>query len=145
MSTGTVTVTPCDANGTWLVTLQGDHDLATRPQLVHQTSVIWPFCKIAVIDFSDVDFIDSGVIRWLLDAERELAAAGAFTLSIVEGRPGSVADRLFGLLRMRHVFACYPTREDALTQAPPGTGPFAWPPRRQQTHCADDSRRRHAA
>jgi ABC-type transporter Mla MlaB component len=127
MSAGTLTVTPCDSSGTWLVTLEGDHDLSTRSRLEEQTRAIWPFCNVAVIDLSDVAFIDSGVIRWLLNVERELEAAGAFTLSIVEGPPGSVADRLFGLLRMRHVLACYPTRQEALTQAPPRVGLFAWP------------------
>jgi anti-anti-sigma regulatory factor len=145
MSTGTVTVTPCDSNGTWLVTLQGDHDLATRLQLEHQTSAIWPFCKVVVIDLSEVEFIDSGVIRWLVDVERALEAAGGFTLSIVEGAPGSVAGRVFGLLRMRHVFACYATREEAFTQGVAGRRPLEWRPRSQQTHWDDDSQRRHAA
>ena len=67
-----------------------------------------------MIDLSDVSFIDSGVIRWLLSVESELEAAGAFTLSIVEGRPGTVADRIFGLLRTSDLLACYATRADAL-------------------------------
>jgi ABC-type transporter Mla MlaB component len=125
MSKGTVTITPCDASGTWLVTLQGDHDLATRARLAAQTSVIWPFCKVAIIDLSAVGFVDSGLVRWLLDVERQLEAAGAFTLSIVEGTPGSAADRLFGLLRMPNRLACYPTREAALTQARDGDAKLA--------------------
>jgi anti-anti-sigma regulatory factor len=144
MSLGTVTVTPCDSKGTWLVTLQGDHDLATRRLLEHQTRAIWPLCKVAVIDLSDVEFIDSGVIRWLLDVERALEDAGACTLSVVEGPPGSAADRLFGLLRMRHVLACYLTRAEALSQAPPGRG-FAWRPLRVETRGDDDSQWLHAA
>jgi anti-anti-sigma regulatory factor len=117
MSAGTVTVTPCDSDGTWLVTLQGDHDLTTRESLERQTSIIWPFCKVVIIDLSDVGFLDSGVIRWLLSAERQLEAANAFTLSIVEGPPGGVTARIFGLLRMRHVLACYATRAEAFEQA----------------------------
>jgi anti-anti-sigma factor len=133
-----VTATECDANGTWLVSLHGDHDLATRAQLEQETSAIWPACTVAVIDLSDVAFIDSGVIRWLLDVERQLEEAGAFTLSVVEGPPGSAAARLFQLLRMRHVLACYPTREHALAQAPVGAGPFAWPPRRSEPPRRDE-------
>jgi anti-anti-sigma regulatory factor len=90
-----VTATPGAADGTWLVSLHGDHDLATRPRLEQETGAIWPACKVAVIDLSDVAFMDSGVIRWLLDVERRLEEAGGFTLSIVEGRPESVADRIF--------------------------------------------------
>jgi anti-anti-sigma regulatory factor len=126
-----VTATPCDPDGTWLVCLHGDHDLATRPHLEQQTSAIWPACKVAVIDLSDLAFIDSGVIRWLLDVERQLEQAGAFTLSIVQGPPGSRAARIFELLYIEHVFACYPTRQHALAQTPPGNGPFAWPPPRR--------------
>ena len=122
MSPGTVDVTPCDGRGTWLVTLHGDHDLATRALLEQQTRPVWPRCKVAVIDLSDTTFIDSGVIRWLLEAERELEAAGAFTLSVVEGRPGTVADRIFSALRMRYVLACYETRAQAFAQAPAGFG-----------------------
>jgi ABC-type transporter Mla MlaB component len=118
MTRGTVTVTPYDADGTWLVTLHGDHDLSTRAALAAQTHAVWPVCRVAIIDLSDAGFVDSGLIRWLLDVERELEAAGAATLSVVEGVPGSVANRIFGLLRMPHVLACYPTREEALAQAP---------------------------
>lgn len=118
MSVGTVAVTPCDANGTWLIALEGDHDLATRADLERQTSVIWPFCKVVVIDLSEATFIDSGVIRWLLSAERQLEAANAFTLSIVVGPPDCPSARLCARLRMRFVMACFTTRDEAFAQAP---------------------------
>ena len=115
-------------DGTWLVTLHGDHDLATRPTLGGETNRIWARCRIAIIDLSHAAFIDSGVIRWLLDVERQLEEAGAFTLSIVEGPPGGAAARVLELLRMRHVLACYPTLEDALAQSPPGRESLVRPP-----------------
>jgi hypothetical protein len=122
VSAGTVTVTPCDSRGTWLVTLHGDHDLATRTNLELQTAGIWRFCKVVVIDLSDATFIDSGVIRWLLRVERELEGANASTLSIVQGPPGCAAAHIFGLLRMSHVMACYETRVEALDQAALSSG-----------------------
>ena len=109
VTAGTVTATARDDDGTWLVKLHGDHDLSTWPSLERQTSKLWAKCKVVVIDLSDVTFIDSGVIRWLLAVESALEASGAFTLSIVGGPPGSAAHRLFGLLRMSHVLACYAT------------------------------------
>jgi anti-anti-sigma regulatory factor len=127
-----VTATTGTDDGTWLVTLHGDHDLATRSELARETTPIWPLCNVAIIDLSAAGFIDSGVIRWLLDVESQLEESGAFTLSIVEGPPGCAAARLFELLRMRHVLACYPTLEDALAQVPDGFDPLAWePPQRQ--------------
>lgn len=119
MSAGTVTVTHCDSNGTWLVALEGDHDLATAHQLEQQTHVLWPQCTVAVIDLSGAEFIDSGVIRWLLSAECQLEKLGAFTLSVVVGPPESVAARTIGLMGMRDKLACFTTRAEALAQAPP--------------------------
>ena len=95
--------------------------------LEEQTRAIWPLCTVAVLDLSEATFIDSGVIRWLVSVERELAEVGAFTLSIVEGPSGTVTDRLFGLLRMRYAVDCYATREDALAQTRPLKRPSGRP------------------
>ena len=126
MSAPVVTSTGDDAE-TWLVTLHGDHDLSTRPTLIRETEPVWQRCKIAIIDLSTATFLDSGVIRWLLDVERRLEEAGAFTLSIVEGPPGSAAARLFALLHVRHVLACYETLDGAFAQSPQGRGTLAHP------------------
>jgi uncharacterized protein YbcI/anti-anti-sigma regulatory factor len=118
MSTGNVTVTHCDSNGTWLVALEGDHDLATSRQLEETTQAIWPQCTVAIVDLSGAAFIDSGVVRWLLSAERRLEGFGAFTLSVVVGTPRSVATRMIELMGMSERFACYATRAEALAQVP---------------------------
>jgi anti-anti-sigma factor len=115
---GGVTVTRCDHHGTWLVALRGEHDLVTIPSLDRQTQHVWPQCKIAVVDLTDVTFIDSSVISWLLRVERALEQGQGFTLSIVAGPPGSFAARLFDQLHMSHVLACYATRYEAFMQAP---------------------------
>jgi anti-anti-sigma regulatory factor len=111
---GTVSATPCDANGTWLVALQGEHDQSTALRL-DQVRSLWPFCKAVVVDLGDADFIDSSVIRWILQGERELGAAGA-RMSVVVGLPDSPASCLFGLLKMSQVVPCYATREEALAR-----------------------------
>jgi anti-anti-sigma regulatory factor len=120
------TITRCDDRGTWLVALHGEHDLATMPLLDEQTRHVWPQCRIAVIDLSDVTFLDASVIHWLLRVERALEAAHAFTLSIVTGPPGGAAAKLFANLRMSHVLACYETRRDASMQAVANADALAW-------------------
>jgi anti-anti-sigma factor len=114
MSSGTATVTECDTDGTWLVALEGDHDLATRHQLEQQTRPIWPLCTIAVVDLTGVDFMDSGVVGWLVRIDHELDATGTSALSVVLGAADSVAARTFALMGAREWLVCFATIEEAL-------------------------------
>jgi ABC-type transporter Mla MlaB component len=115
---GGVAVTQCDHDGTWLVALYGEHDLTTIPLLARQTSHVWAHCKIAVVDLTDVTFVDTGVVSWLLSVERALEEGEGLTLSVVQGAPGSFTARLFDRLHMGSVLACYATRREAFMQAP---------------------------
>jgi anti-anti-sigma regulatory factor len=123
---GEDTITRCDGRGTWLVALHGEHDLSTIPLLDEQTRHVWPQCAIAVIDLSEVTFIDSSLIHWLLRVERTLEAAHVFTLSVVTGPPDGAAGKLFERLGMNQVFACYGTRRDVFTQAVADADGLAW-------------------
>jgi ABC-type transporter Mla MlaB component len=121
------TIIRCDGGGTWLIVLHGEHDLATIPLLDEQTRHVWPQCTIAVIDLSEVTFIDSSLVHWLLRVEGVLEAAHGFTLSIVTGPPGGVAGKLFDRLHISNVLACYETRRDAFMQAVAGAdAPSRW-------------------
>ena len=122
------TLTRCDDRGTWLVALHGEHDLAAVQLLEQQTRHLWPYCSIAVIDLSEVTFIDSSLIAWLLRVEHALEEAHCFTLSIVAGPPRGAVGRLFKRIHMGHVLACYPTRREAFMQAVAGADALAWPP-----------------
>lgn len=113
---------------TCLVTLTGEHDLTTLPLLDLRTRHIWPRCRVAVIDLSGITFIDSSIISWLLRVEIALEEGVGFTLSIVEGPPGSVAARLFDHLQMSHVVACYPTVRAAFMQVAASSSAVVWPP-----------------
>lgn len=117
---------------TCLVTLTGEHDLTTLPLLDMRTRDIWPRCRVAVIDLSGVTFIDSSIISWLFRVELALEAGVGFTLSIVEGPPGSVAARLFDHLQMSHVVACYPTVRAAFMQVGGSSGAVTRPPSYQE-------------
>ena len=73
---GTVTVTHCDNNGTWLIALEGEHDMATAPLLEQQTSGVWPRCNLAVVDLREATFIDCSTINWLLRTRGALTRSG---------------------------------------------------------------------
>jgi anti-anti-sigma regulatory factor len=109
-----------DDRGTWLVVLRGEHDLATIPLLDEQTRHVWSQCTVAVIDLSEVTFMSSSLIHWLLRVEHVLEGAHAVTLSVVTGPPTGIVATLFAQLHVDHVFACYETRRDAFIQAVAG-------------------------
>jgi anti-anti-sigma regulatory factor len=113
----TITVADHDAEGAWLIALGGEHDLSTAPLIHEATRGVWACATRGVVDLSGADFIDSTVINWLVSTKRALEASGTRTLAIVVGPPNSVAARLFGLLSLPEVPACYATREDAFAHA----------------------------
>ncbi len=126
---GSVVVSPQDADGAWLIALEGEHDLSTAGLLEQATIGLWQRCTLAVVDVSGAAFIDTTVINWLMSAKLMLEASRGGTLGIVEGPPASFAARLFRLLSLRDVLACYATRQDAFAQmrAPAALGLWAEP------------------
>jgi hypothetical protein len=84
---GSVTVTPQDAEGAWLIALEGEHDLSTAAPREQETSCLWQRCTLAVVDLSDVAFIDTTVINWLVSAKRMLEASAGGAMGIFEGPP----------------------------------------------------------
>jgi anti-anti-sigma regulatory factor len=113
---GTITVTPQDGNGTWLVELAGEHDISTASLLDQGTSGVWPTCTLAVVDLSDVTFIDCSVLNWLIRTRSTLAETGDHALRIIWGPPGSLGERIFKLVWLRDELSFYSTRADALAQ-----------------------------
>lgn len=126
---GEVTVSPQNADGAWLIALEGEHDLSTAALLEQETIGLWQRCTLAVVDVSGAAFIDTTVINWLMSAKLRLEASGGGALGIVVGPPGSFAARLFSLLGMQRVLTCYPTRQDALARerTPAQMGPSLSP------------------
>jgi anti-anti-sigma factor len=113
---GTATVTHHDDNGTWLIAIEGEHDISTTPLLEQQTSTVWPRCTLAVVDLSEATFIDSSMINWLLRARSALGATGQQALRVVHGPPGGVVERILDLTSFHDQVPCHPTRQDALAE-----------------------------
>jgi anti-anti-sigma regulatory factor len=113
---GSVAVCPQNADGAWLIVLEGEHDLSTAALLEQATIGLWQRCTLAVVDVSGAAFIDTTVVNWLMHARRMLEASRGGALGIVEGPPGSSAARLFRLVGLCDVVACFPTRHDALAR-----------------------------
>jgi hypothetical protein len=114
---GSVAVSPENADGAWLIALEGEHDLSTAALLEQATVGLWQRCTLAVVDLSGAAFIDTTVINWLMSAKLMLEASGPRDSRHSSEPTGlSFAARLFRLLSMRDVLACYPTLRDALAR-----------------------------
>jgi anti-anti-sigma factor len=115
-TTGSVTVTSQDGNGTWLVALRGEHDISTTPLLEQQMRNLSPSCTLAIVDLSDATFIDCSVLNWLLRTRSELGGAGNQSLRVIWGAPGSLVERVFHLVWLRDELSFYRSRQQALDQ-----------------------------
>src|SRR3954469_15740320 len=82
---GTVTVTDHDGIGSWLVGLDGEHDLSTVRLLEHDTAGVLDHCTRLVVDLSTASFIDCSVINWLVRTKRTLETGGGQSLLVVDG------------------------------------------------------------
>jgi stage II sporulation protein AA (anti-sigma F factor antagonist) len=65
-------------DSTWLVTVEGELDLATAPELEAVFETLQPApAERVVVDLGGVSFLDSSGIRALVRAKRRLDRAGA--------------------------------------------------------------------
>ena len=117
--TGAISVNHFDSNGTWLIALEGEHDLSTAPLVETQTENVWPVASLAVVDLSDATFVDSSVVNWLRKARDLMETAGHGTLRAVVGPSETPAARLVGLLGLRGELGVYTTRHEALSDVLP--------------------------
>jgi hypothetical protein len=118
-ATGNVQVSHYDSNGTWLIALEGEHDIATSPLVEARTLGLWPHCSVAIVDLRYVTFIDSSVVNWLMRARRTLEARGhSDGVRIVEDPQSNALHPVFDALGLREEFGCYTTvRGAAAAQA----------------------------
>jgi anti-anti-sigma factor len=95
---------------TWVVTLEGEHDLATSGSLAEAIRDALPDGAPVVVDLSAVTFAESAVLGVLLEA-RQRASEHRFA---VVATPGSQPDRLFDLVDARSILRIFPATDDAV-------------------------------
>jgi anti-sigma B factor antagonist len=106
-------VTESLANGTRVVALRGELDVATMPSLDEALSVavrVEGTPKV-LLDLSEVTFIDSTALMRLLTAQRELERRGG---QMVLACSNPTVLRLFEVTRTDETFEIFPTRDQAL-------------------------------
>jgi anti-anti-sigma factor len=103
------------AEGIWLVTVHGEHDLSTQNQLALEIARV-DLSRAVLIDFSDADFIDSSILRVLVFTAEEADSRGGIVL-VVSPRSGHPY-RVFEITSTSGVLNVYETRDEALRAVP---------------------------
>jgi anti-sigma B factor antagonist len=108
--------------GVAVVALTGEHDLYTAPALRDRIAGVLEDGTALVIDLTQSTFIDSSVLRVLLEARRE-AEDRAIGFAVALGEDGSQGvRRMLEITGLIGVFPVLPARKDALRLAASGDG-----------------------
>ena len=99
----------------WLLTLTGEHDLTTAPELEHQLQQVCDSSANAsvLIDLTEAVFIDCQIIGWLVRWCEHSRRSTTFRLCVATGY-ASVAKRLIDLLSFDEIAPCRPSTSEAL-------------------------------
>jgi anti-sigma B factor antagonist len=81
-------------SGVWLLSLHGEHDIATQPSLREQLGHVRAAGGPIVVDLSAAGFVDSSIVGALLEFANGVSAV------VVVAPPGSAARRLADLVRL---------------------------------------------
>jgi len=84
--------------GVWVLSLHGEHDLATEPSLREQLHHVRVARGPIVVDLSPTTFVDSTIIGALLECATDLEPSEPGVFAVAP--PGSAARRLADLVRL---------------------------------------------
>ena len=107
-----------DGAAPWVLELHGEHDLSTVAAIHAQLAPIADRGEAAIVDLSQVTFIDSAVLTELLASRRPDEEDDGARLAIVAPSGGFPA-RVLGLLQLERVMAVYESRDEALASFEP--------------------------
>jgi anti-sigma B factor antagonist len=103
--------------GVAVVVLAGEHDLYTAPAIAERISGVLQEGAPLVVDLTPATFIDSSVLRVLLEARRDADERGlGFAVALAEGEATTVR-RMLDVTGLIEVFPVLPARKDALKLA----------------------------
>lgn len=98
----------------WLISLSGEHDFATTPQLEATISDAFSAGSVIAIDLTDATFIESSTIG-ILVAAREQADHNPGDDLVVIAPPQTSVRRILDIVGGDNLFRVYDDRNTALT------------------------------
>jgi anti-sigma B factor antagonist len=99
-----------------VVTISGEHDLSTAPNLRRRLDNLLDEHTAAVVDLSPATFIDSSILGVILDARRRAAEANV-GFAVVHANGTDAVDRVLEVTGLRAELPVHTRREEALNEA----------------------------
>lgn len=115
MRTGALALERNDS-GLAVVTISGEHDLSTAPNLRRRLDSLLEEGTATVVDLSPATFIDSSILGVILDARRR-AAEGNIGFAVVHANGADAVDRVLEVTGLRAELPVHTRREEAFTEA----------------------------
>jgi anti-sigma B factor antagonist len=107
--------------GLAVVTISGEHDLSTAPNLRRRLDGLLDEGTGVIVDLSPASFIDSSILGVILDARRR-AAEASIGFAIVRPDGSDAVDRVLEVTGLRAELPVHAHREEAVTAVSGNTG-----------------------
>jgi anti-sigma B factor antagonist len=118
--TGELALELTDA-GLAVVTISGEHDLSTAPNLRRQLDSLLDEGTPTVVDLSSATFIDSSILGVILDGRRRAAEADV-GFAVLHSDGSEAVDRVLEVTGLRAELPVHARREEALSAASGNSG-----------------------
>lgn len=103
-----------DGDGFAVISVSGEHDLSTAPELREQLDGLIDGGEAAVIDLTDATFVDSSILGAILDARRRAGEAG-IGFAVAQGTNGAEAvSRVLDITGLRAELPVHQDRASAV-------------------------------
>jgi anti-sigma B factor antagonist len=102
--------------GLAVLTISGEHDLSTAPNLRRRIDSLLNEGTATVIDLSPATFIDSSILGVILDGRRRAGESG-IGFEVVHANGADSVDRVLEVTGLRTELPVRDRREEAITEA----------------------------
>ena len=110
-----------DESGMALLTLSGEHDLSTAPELRGRLDKLLEEGTPTVVDLSAATFIDSSILGVILDGRRR-AADGDVGFAVVHSDGADAVDRVLEVTGLRAELPVHAGRDAAVSAVSANSG-----------------------
>lgn len=107
-----------------VVSLLGEHDLATQAELEDAVAAVLDADADVVVDLSETEFIDSSTIH-SLERARQLAAERGKRVTVQTSTQHAIVERVLELTGALAAWPVYRTRDEAVDALTKAAGPEA--------------------